>query len=231
MRSEHGSVIAGAVPAMSAERGLVVALDDAAIVARARYLAGLVTAEALDRFVREPTHRCPDIYYRLKDHNGGADPTAPDPASRWTAPSGVAARTCDCSGGNSWMGGFDRYQPKRMAAAVGYDGWFNTDSKIIDATRTMGPRSGKRCFEVSPVPFVGAIIVCKSGSPGHKVGHEGRVIKVPVEWDARYIDCWSALTVVDVAGRKGRANMTTTGFGWARANSLFLRCVMEPDVG
>jgi hypothetical protein len=87
-------------------RGLVVPLSPAQVVARALYLAGKVDATALDEHVRSPAPRCPDLYYLLKDHNGGHDPTAPDPATRWRKPGSIFEnRTVDCSGGNAWMHG------------------------------------------------------------------------------------------------------------------------------
>lgn len=169
---------------------------------------------------------CPAIYYLLEEHNGGKSPLAPDPADRWSNPgSTFVNRTCDCSGGQSWAHGFDRYQPKRMAASIGYGGWFNTDSKILDAR---GPRS---CFEPLDRPEPGCIIVCMSGSRGHRIGHEGGVVAYNgVEWDPRARECWDLIDVVDVAalGAGVRANTKRTGRGWYDTNAMFLRPIMTP---
>ena len=217
--------------ATSSPRGLVVPLTADQIVARASYLARLpgATTETLDKYVRKPPapRMCDWIYYRLQDHNGGKDPCAIDPADRWVL-TGQTNRTSDCSGGNAWMHGFDRYQPKRMAAAVGYDGWWNTDSKIIDATRIVTAKSGPRCFEAEETPFLGAIIVCKSGSRGHKIGHEETVIDVPAEWDPRERECWAAIKTSGIRGSGAHANGLGTGTGWWNTGAMFLRSVMTP---
>lgn len=168
---------------------------------------------------------CPAIYYLLTEHNGGKSPSSPDPADRWSNPgSTFINRTCDCSGGQSWAGGFDRFQPKRMHPSIGYSGWFNTDSKIMDAR---GPQT---CFMRLDRPEPGCIIVCKSGSPGHKIGHEGGVVSVPAEWDRRERECWQAIGVVDVAalGSGVRANTLRTGRGWYGTSAEFLRPIMQP---
>lgn len=168
---------------------------------------------------------CPPIYYLLTEHNGGKSPLAPDSADRWSSPgSAFVNRTCDCSGGQAWAGGFDRYQPQRMHHSIGYSGWFNTDSKILDAR---GPQS---CFERLDRPEPGCIIVCMSGSPGHKIGHEGGVVSVPAEWDRREPECWRAIGVVDVAalGAGVRANTLRTGRGWYGTNAEFMRPIMKP---
>lgn len=227
------------------QRGLVVPLTTDQIVTRALYLAGKRPLQALDEHVRKDhaslaeygyplvagkATMCSDLYYLLHDHNGGKDPTAPDPGDRWHEPgSTFVNRTVDCSGGNAWVHGFDRYQPHRMRKSVGYDGWFNTDSKIIDATTPL--RTGeRRCFERVDRPEPGTIIVCKSGSYGHRIGHEGTVVAYHgLEWDPARFECWQLIDVVDCAARTPRrANWTTTGRGWYGTDALFLRCVMEP---
>lgn len=228
------------------KRGAVLPLTTEQIVTRALYLAGKKPLSALDEHVRRSAVElaswgyeqveskpvfCPDLFYLLLDHNGGKDPTAPDPADRWVKPgSTFVNRTVDCSGGNSWMHGFDRYQPKRMAAAVGYDGWFNTDSKIIDAKRTIVAGSQPRCFEGLGRPEPGAILTCQSGSPGHAVGHEGCVVAVHcLEWDPKERECWELVDVVDCAQRSpARTNKLTTARGWFGTGAMFLRSVMQP---
>lgn len=168
---------------------------------------------------------CPAIYYLLEDHNGGKSPIAPDPADRWTRPGGdgTVFRTCDCSGAQAWAHGFDRYQPERGAHI--YGGWFNTDSKMLDA---MGPQ---KCFEPLNGPEPGSIIVCMSGAPGHKIGHEGGVVGYRgVEWDPNERECWGLIDVVDVAalGAGVRANTQRTGLGWYGTGAMFLRSKMQP---
>jgi hypothetical protein len=222
------------------KRGVVVPLTTEQIVKRALYLAGKATVDDLDEWVRKDNapRECPAIYYLLTDHNGGKDPTAPDPADRWSNPgSSFVNITCDCSGGNSWMHGFDRYQPNRMRKSIGYGGWFNTDSKIRDVRMSLPP-SEKRCFKVAGGdyfergrPEPGAILTCESGSPGHRIGHEGCVVAYHgAEWDPKSRDCWALIDVVDVSaqGAGRRANLLRTGIGWYGTGAWFLHSVMEP---
>jgi len=202
-------------------RGTVVPLTPAEVVTRALYLAGEITSATLDRYMRSPPPMCPTIYYRLADHNGGSDPTAPDPASRWQTEAGTWAVTCDCAGGAAWCAGFDRYQPDRFGHL--YSGWINTNSMILDC------EDQRRCFEPVGRPLPGTMIVCKSGSPGHAVGHVGTVVSYGLaEWDPTVKECWDAIGVVDVAGRQGRANKRTTGRGWRGTGALFVRSIMVP---
>jgi len=224
------------------KRGVVLPLTREQIVTRALYLCGKRPLSALDEHVRQdpielhslgykytspfdPTQlTCPDLYYLLQDHNGGKDPRAPDPADRWSAPGKTFQnRTVDCSGGNAWMHGFDRYQPERFAHL--YDGYINTDSKILDAT------GARRCFRPLPRPEPGCIITCMSGSPGHKVGHEGCVVAVhALEWDPTVKACWGLVDVVDCAKRDPNpTNRMTTALGWFGTQAYFLESVMEPD--
>jgi hypothetical protein len=206
-------------------RGLVVPLSAAQRVLRARYLAGLVHVSDLDVYVRKDNAPsfCPDLYYLLKDHNGGKDPTAPDPADRWTKEgSKFLNRTADCIVGAAWCGGFDRWQPKRFTL-TGWDGWINTDAMLLDAT---GPQ---KCFRTLDRPLPGCFVVCASGSYEHKVGHIGTVVEVPAEWDATKRECWEAVKVVDVAARTPeRANQVTTARGWWLANSKWVMSTMTP---
>ncbi len=200
-------------------RGLVLPLTPVQVVTRALYLAGEMTSDALDAHVRNPARECPVITYQLKTYNGGKDPTAPDPADRWLDGPGRRV-TSDCMGGAAWCSGFDRYQSKRFAHI--YEGWINTDSMILDAKWTA------KCFRALARPEPGSLIVCKSGSPGHRIGHVGVVVFVPAEWDPQYLGCWKAIGVVDIAGRSGRANKRTTGAGWFGTGAMFLRSLMQP---
>jgi hypothetical protein len=215
-------------------RGLVVPLTREQIVIRALYLAGELTIHELDEHVllrTDTPERCPTIYYRLNGksdgfpaHNGGKNPRATDPADRWSKPGSAHVNvTSDCVGGSSWCQGFDRFQERRFAHVRGYDGWINTDSMLWEA------RNAERCFVDVGRPDLGTMIVCRSGSPGHKVGHVGTVTDYKLaEWDPTVRACWDAIEVVDIAGRKGRANMRTTGRGWFGTGAGFLRSVMQP---
>lgn len=224
-----------APPAAQLVRGVVLGLTDQQIVKRALYLAGKLAIGSLDAHVRKTGApiMCPDIYYLLKGYNGGKDPTAPDPADRWSKPgSTFVNRTCDCSGGDAWMSGNDRYQPKRMRPSIGYDGWFNTDSMIMDAMLPLKPGE-KRCFEADPQPTPGRSIVCQSGSYGHTIGHIGKITNYsgdPSKFDPADPACWKAIEVVDVSavGAGKRANLMRTGAGWYKTGALFLRSVMVP---
>jgi hypothetical protein len=221
-------------------RGLVVPLTTEQIIARAKYLARLVGSTALDSFARAPRPLVRDIYYRLPDHNGGTDPTAPDCATDWfeTDVAGVVHPriTSDCSGADSWIHGHDRYQPQRMAAAVGYGGFWNTNSKIIDAERSIvGHASGARCFEAEATPRAGLIVVCKSGSPGHAVGHEETIYDAPAwgvggvpNWDPRDPSLWAMLRTSGCRGHGPTANGPSTARGWYGTGALFLRSAMQP---
>ena len=198
-------------------RGTVVPLTPAQIVTRALYLVGAKAGADLDEHVRNPAATCPAATYKLRTYNGGKDPTAADPFVRWVE-DGVRRVSADCMGGAAWCSGFDRYQPQRFAHI--YDGWINTDSALMDA------RGPAKCFEDLGRPEPGCMIVCRSGSRGHKIGHVGIVVSVPPEWDQHQPGCWQALGVVDVAGRSGRANMRTTGRGWFATGAGFLRSRM-----
>lgn len=218
-------------------RGLVLSLSNEQIVKRALYLAQEATIDTLDDFVdKDPerlsaipgyqgvvaagTAKCPDIYYLLKDHNGGRDPRTCDPADRWTKDGGsFVNRTCDCIGGACWCAGFDRYQPVRFAHI--YSGWINTDSMLMDA------RGPAKCFRESPTPFPGCFMVCASGSRGHAVGHISVVVSVPAEFDRKEAECWHAIQAVDVAAYNGIANRRTTGRGWFDTNAGFVYSVMS----
>jgi hypothetical protein len=211
-------------------RGLVVPLTALQIRQRALYLAGEVPLETLDEHVRRDRapSLCPTLYYLLKEHNGGKDPTAADPADWWSKPgSSTVNVTCDCIGGASWCGGWDRYQPVRFSHI--YDGWINTDSMIMDAR---GPR---RCFIPLERPEPGRFLVCASGSPGHQVGHISVCVGYKLaEWEPKARECWEAIQVVDVAARRNpdgspaRANRRTTGRGWYGTGALFTRSIMAP---
>ncbi len=214
------------------------------VVTRALYLAGQMPIDALDPYVRrDPAtlrslggyvltgldsdqHHTfvPDLYYLLKDFNGGKDPTAPDPADRWSRPgSSFVNRTVDCSGGNAWMQGFDRYQPRRFDHI--YGGWINTDSKILDA------RGPARCFRALERPEPGCILTCKSGSRGHVIGHECTVVAYRgAEWDPTVRDLWALIDVVDCAASGRRANSMRNAVGWWNTGAMFLSNVMEPDI-
>lgn len=207
------------------KRGEVLGLNAQQRLARALYLAGETELSTLDDFVRRDAStpaKCPDIYYLLKDHNGGKDPTASDPADRWTE-SGRAFvnRTCDCIGGACWVGGWDRYQPVRFAYL--YGGWINTDSMLMDA------RGKQKCFRTIPEPEPGCYVVCASGSPGHRIGHIGTVVGVPTNWRPDARSCWAEMGVVDVAYRTPNpANRRTTAVGWFATDASFIVPAMSP---
>jgi hypothetical protein len=68
-----------------------------------------------------------------------------------------------------------------------------------------------------------------------RIGHIGTVVEVPAEWHAADRACWQALAVVDIAGRKGRANARTTGGVWHGVDrqgkpkdAWFVRSIMRP---
>lgn len=160
--------------------------------------------------------KCPAIYYRLQDFNGGSDPYNPDCASRWRVGT-QENRTSDCIGGQSWAGGWDRFQPKRFPL---YGGWINTNSMRMDV------RGKSTCFTRLERPELGCYVVYESDPMGKthgvKVGHIAGVVGVPAEWDPTKVECWEALGVVDVAARVGRANKRTTGKHWFKKDAYFI---------
>lgn len=211
-------------------RGEVLPLTADERAQRMLYLAGLADITTLDPYVRKDGAplRCPDLYYRLRDYNGGKDPRAPDPATRWSKPgSTFVNRTSDCMGGAAWEGGFDRYQPDRFPL---YGGWINTDSMRMECRRVIGPKSPRRCFERSPVPVRGGFVVYESGAAGREVGHIGGTpMGAPTGWNERDRASWDALKVVDIAARTPRpANQMTTGRTWWGTDAWFVVPVMQP---
>jgi hypothetical protein len=214
-------------------RGEVLPLSDRERAQRMLYLAGLADITTLDPFVRRvgAELRCPDLYYLLKDHNGGKDPRASHCADVWyETKDGVRyeRRTADCIGGASWEGGWDRFQPDRFAHI--YGGWINTDSMRMECRRVIGPKSPRRCFERRDVPALGGYVVYESGAGGHPIGHIGGTpMGAPAGWDPNDRASWDALEVVDVAARgTRRANQLTTGRGWFGKDAYFVVPVMKP---
>lgn len=205
-------------------RGLVVPLTAEQRVRRLLYLAGEASTHELDPYIvlrGDTQDECPAIYYRLKDFNGGKDPTATDPAVRWRKPGSTLENvTCDCMGAQAWAGGFDRYQPYRFVHV--YGGWINTDSMRIDAG------GAQRCFVKLDRPEPGCMVVFAAGAGGHAVGHVGGVIEVPAEYAPEEREWWRELGVVDVAARIGRANRRTTGLAWYDQDPWFVRSIMTP---
>ena len=200
------------------ERGLVLPMSMGQIAQRAKWLGG---------------PKAPAGFYRLEVPNGGTDPSAPDPFSRWTKPGHAFVNiTSDCIGGAAWCAGFDRYQPKRMSHI--YGGWINCDSMRLDAD---GP---SKCFVRLERPELGCFLVYGSKDydhDGHRdlVGHIMTVWEAPVEWDPKQPACWALIKGTDIAARVGRANMHTSGLAWygfdrrgQPKDSWFIRSVMRP---
>lgn len=231
---------------MPNSRGLVVPLTPQQIVTRWRYLAGQVTIAALDDHVRTAgaPSVCPTIYYLLREHNGGKDPTAPDPADRWSTDaeleryardraSGRTAiappfenRTADCVACVAWGQGWDRYQPRRFAHI--YDGWINTDSMREDAA------GSAKCFRRVDRPEPGALVVYGSDPHHHThgvaVGHVGGIVGYRfAEWDPTIAECWAAIDVVDISSRGAgnRANLQRSGALWFAKDAWFLVSTMS----
>jgi hypothetical protein len=216
-------------------RGIVVPLTSHQRVKRALYLAGEVTIHELDVFVRKDgaPEVCPVLFYRLDWPNGGVDPTAPDPAARWSKPGTTFVnRTLDCMAASAWCGGFDRFQPTRGSHVWG--GRFNCDSMLIDALEKA------RCFEVIEAPERGCIVVMVSVDYDHdgdrdRVGHTETVIEVPPVWDPDNRDCWAALQTVGARHVDGRSNQRYNGLAFygrdkrgIPKDAKFLRSIMKP---
>lgn len=202
---------------MSGLRGQVLGLTPEQVVARTRYLA---------------SDECVTGYYRLEYPNGGTDPTASDPFARWSKPgSSFINITADCIAGALWCQGVDRKQPERFPI---WGGAINCDSLLMDA------RDQAACFRLLDRPEPGCMLVYDSVDYDHdgdrdRVGHIMTITDVPAEWDPASLECWRAIKGADVAARRGRANMATTGLGWfgldkrgVPKDSQFVRCVMEP---
>lgn len=227
-------------------RGLVLPLTADERVMRLRYLAGEVPLSALDAHVRkdplelralggydlttQPLIRCPTLFYRMHVEldgqdvavNGGTDPCAPDPATRWHFPgSANLNRTCDCVGAQAWVGGWDRKQRVRFAHI--YEGDINTNSMRIDAG---GP---KKCFVRLDRPEPGDMIAYASGAAGRKVGHVvGIVAYHGVEFDPDERECWERIDIVEVAGYEGRANRRRNAAHMFGTDAWFIRSIMAP---
>lgn len=207
------------VGALTSTRGTVIPLSAQQRANRARYLGGIVDKNALDSGLVNPALNCAPIYYRLKDYNGGKDPHAPDPATRWVNPATEQAPnpqtnvTCDCVGGAAWCGGFDRFQPARFSHL--YGGWINTDSMIMDA------QANALAFAIVTKPYPGCFVVCRTDA---NVGHIGVVIDVPGDFDPAK-DSWSRVKIVDVAARGIgiRANMPSTAASWQARGGVWIR--------
>jgi hypothetical protein len=220
---------------MALARGLVVPLTDQQRVKRALYLAGELPITALDVFVRKENapEVCPVLFYRLDYPNGGEDPTAPDPAARWSKPKTTFVnRTLDCQAAKAWIQGYDRYQPIRAVHVWG--GRLNCDSELIEAEH-----HGK-CFEILDAPIPGCFVNYGSVDYDHdgdrdRVGHTETVIEVPPVWDPENPDCWRALQTVGARGVSGRTNQRYNGLAFfgndkhgVPKNARFLRSIMRP---
>jgi len=231
-------------------RGTVVPLTPEQTVRRWLYLAGELPITALDDYVRKDgaATMCPTIYYLLREHNGGKDPTAPNPADYWSSDAELARcrretaaalkggprptppfvnRTADCVAAVAWGQGWDRYQPRRGSHI--YDGWINTDSMREDAA---GPA---KCFRRIDRPEPGALVVFGSDplrkAHGISIGHVAGVVGYAFpEWDPRVRECWDAIRVVDISARGAgtRANLARRGGLWFGKDSWFLVPTMQP---
>lgn len=211
-------------------------LTSAQVVTRWMYLGGLRKLVDLDEYVRKDGAPpvCPPLYYLLHDHNGGKDPTAPDPADRWSTPgSTFVNRTADCVSAIAWGGGWDRYQPERAGHIPGYEGWLNTDSIRWEAA------NAQKCFKRVPLPEPGAIIVYGSDPGKHThgvpIGHCGGITAYHgSRWDPNVIACWNLIEVVNIAsyrthdGTPAQANRLTTGASWFGRDAWFIKPIMQP---
>lgn len=158
--------------------------------------------------------RCAEGFYLLKDHNGGKDPRAIDPFDRWRKPGeAFVNRTADCAA-MQWSQGADRYQPD-LASYI-YGGWMNTDSIIVDAT------TRQKVYRQVRKPARGGMIICASGSRGHRIGHMGGTPDGDEDFEYGNPASWDRLKVVDIAARNGRANRATTARGWFDTNAIFV---------
>ena len=207
-------------------RGLIVYLTPEQRVTRMKFMARLTTMSTLDEFVPKSENineRCPSVFYRLKDNNGGKNPQAPNHGTVWyqIGTNGKKQRrlTSDCVGGMAWCCGFDRYQPDRFSHI--YGGWINTDSMLIDA------RGPAKCFQLLDRPEPGCLIVFGSGTGKHKVGHAGGIIEVPAEWDPSVKTCWDALVIADQASRGSRPGNDISKMDWMPLKPSFLRPVIS----
>jgi len=221
---------------MLTQRGTVLALTIDQIVTRWLYLCGKRKLADLDEYARGRGVAplvCPPIYYLLHEHNGGKDPSAPDPADRWQNPgSTFVNRTADCVAAVAWGQGWDRYQPQRFNVP-GYEGWINTDSARWEAANR------GECFERIARPEPGAAIVYASDPQHHShgipVGHIGGITAYHLaEWNPADPACWEAIEVANIAAYKNpddtpaQANRLTTGAHWQGKDAWFLRSIMKP---
>ena len=133
------------------------------------------------------------INYRLKDYNGGDDPTAPVCSNMSY---GNRTPTSDCIGLVLWASGVDRKQP-------GYNGsrgeWLNCASLLDDADN-----EGKYCRKLR---------MGEKAKPGDWLmtrDHIGMIIRVDEGPDGDHL-------VVDCSPRHGRTHAVNTGYPWSDA--------------
>lgn len=170
-------------------------------------ILGLTRAEAYDRalsmvtaLLKNKLGELKPIAYRLKDYNGGDDPTRIHCAN-WSY--GERTPTSDCIGLLLWSSGVDRKQP-------GYKGslgeWLNCASLIADAR--------------------GAQVYCRPLKPGEKAeigdwlltkDHCGLIVRP----DNDSTDGFDHL-VVDCSPRHGRDRAVNTGYPWSEACRVFV---------
>ncbi len=135
------------------------------------------------------------INYRLKDYNGGDDPTA---AGCFSWSYGHRTPTADCIGLVLWASGIDRKQP-------GYEGtrgeWLNCVSLLDDADN-----GGKYCRKLR---------MGEQAKPGDWLmtrDHIGMIVRP----DNDSADGYDHL-VVDCSPRHGRTHAVNTGYPWSEA--------------
>lgn len=208
-------------------RGRVRPMTREGALRRARMMAG--SAGALIR------------YSIVGGRNGGTNPDASDPASRWRTVLRTLRATCDCSGLQAWCLGFDRRQED---FAPGWD-FFNTVSMIAEA------QTRAAWFEIIPAPETACLVVYPSidyddDGDRDRVGHTGMVVGMvgadgkplrEIKWDPAR-PAFDRLRVVHCSAGNDRvldrAIAETDGGAWAnrerykarrhaRWGSVFLR--------
>lgn len=166
-------------------------------------ILGITRVEAVQRVLSQVMHlfwnavdeKWSPIAYRLKDFNGGSDPTATSCAS---ISYGGRTATADCIGLVLWASGIDRKQP-------GYTGllgeWLNCKSLLADARSA---QKFGRFLKKGEKPLPGDWLLTED--------HIGMIIRPDEDASGGFDHL-----VVDCSPRHGRDRAVNTGYPWSEA--------------
>lgn len=173
---------------MSTKRGKILGISREMAVER-------VLSQILFLWHSEPDEQDFPIEYRLKDFNGGFDPTSTTCAS---ISYGGRRATADCIGLVLWASGIDRKQPdyKGLLGA-----WLNCKSLLHDARTT---QKFCRFLKQDEKPLPGDWLLTED--------HIGMIVRPDSNPDGGLDHL-----VVDCSPRHGRDRAVNTGYPWSEA--------------